>query len=326
MAADRVAHRTADQHEAAVGVAPAGAGRRLELALRGIGGHVALDVPHARRRIPAARRLVERQAARHPQKLVDGHSGPRVSRLLPLGHRRRAIDREPALAHQHADQRVRHRLAHRVAVPRRARPDARRIALADDAAAMHHDHRVRVARRPFARLGEGGIDGGADARVGGVDRRGAGIALVGVDGRRRRQRCIGGRVAAQQQAAEPVAVHGAALEAAGDCRGDLAARAIDVVAQRPVDEPHAGFGAHLFAIRLVGVAAGQEHGRAQGVAHGTRGDPHRAPRRRVGAAGERRERGDDEQETRKDHVNAPRLERPQRARRRGGRLAGFGMR
>ena len=87
MAADRVAHRTADQHEAAVGVAPAGAGRRLELALRGIGGHVALDVPHARRRIPAARRLVERQAARHPQKLIDGDRGPRVSRLLPLGHR-----------------------------------------------------------------------------------------------------------------------------------------------------------------------------------------------------------------------------------------------
>src|SRR5204863_234903 len=83
---------------------------------------------------------------------------------------------------------------------------------------------------PFARLGEGGIDGGADARVGGVDRRGAGIALVGLDGRRRRQRCIGGRVAAQQQAAEPVAVHGAALEAAGDCRGDLAARATGVAA------------------------------------------------------------------------------------------------
>ena len=95
----------------------------------------------------------------------------RIGRIAPGGDRRRHRQREPALPHQDADERVGDRLGHRPAEHGRVDPVAGRVALGHDAAVVQHDHRLRAATRPGLRLGERAIEGGAQLRVGRLDHR-----------------------------------------------------------------------------------------------------------------------------------------------------------
>ncbi len=178
--------------------------------------HVVGDEQHLRHvgeRIVIA--LVERQPARHAQQIVERDGAARVALAAPFGQQGRVGDRKLAVLHPEADQRVDRPLGHRPGDQLHVLIESRRVALGDDAPAVHHHQRPRIAGMGRVGLGEGG--GHAGVERGQVDAVRGCTAIdalavrpqrIGIGRRRRGQRRHGREVrgaAVDAGAAEPVA-------------------------------------------------------------------------------------------------------------------------
>jgi hypothetical protein len=128
-------------------------------------------------------KIREIQAAAHAQQIAHANLPARVLlALMPFLDRRKIVDLHLAALHDDADERRRDAFAGRPADLRGVLRPARRVALADDLAAMHDDHRARVV---FGLL-EAPVERGVDAGV----RRRRGIHIAHRPGRGRRVRQI----------------------------------------------------------------------------------------------------------------------------------------
>jgi hypothetical protein len=219
---------------------------------------------------------------------------------LPFRHRRGQLDRQLALPHQNADQRVQHRFGQRVAQERRIDAVARRIALGDHPAVVQHDHGLGAPIwRPIG-LGEGAVERRGEARIarchdirtGDLRQDRYALRLDRVPRRWRE------RVVARHQAAEIVAIGRAALEAASEGRAHRPLRRVDLVPDGPIDQPHHGHCLKGVGVDAVRRLAGAEGSQAEEAADGAGRHPDRGAW--AGGAGGEAGRGGDEDQLAQD--------------------------
>jgi hypothetical protein len=255
----------------AVVVIPGAARRGLEIGAFRESRHIALDIFHpvdGRQR--AGERGIERTAHRQStgmaQQMVDRDDMAGIAGVLPRRDRGRFIDVEFALANKNACQCRGHRFGRGIAKDRRVDAIARRIALRNDVAVLNDDDRRGVAERRLLRLREGAIERALEVRIGGLDRRRSGdlgqqcaLRLAS----RWRQRDIG--LALDDVTPQTLAIDGTALSAAKQRCCHLLGFAIDVVAERPGDQPDTGHRLHGFGIDLIGINSRHEGRRTQSM-------------------------------------------------------------
>ncbi len=223
--------------------------------------------------------LVELQPTAHAQQVIERDLSPLVR--LPFRHRDRPLDREPALLHQNADQRVGDRFGHRPAEEGRVRSEPLGIALGDDVPIAHDDDGPG-ASRPFGiGFGKGPIEHGAQRVV----RRNGGIdSLARSDMRRDLLHRVGSE---PDGAAAALTIDSFLADHPGDARGDASGFRIDrgghVLQRRQVIDLQ-------FLLHDLWIATSDEHFRAEHLRFV--GDEDRCDARRVHDArrDERRDR------------------------------------
>jgi 2-amino-4-hydroxy-6-hydroxymethyldihydropteridine diphosphokinase len=209
--ADHVSQRAHQQQRVAVRVEPARAGLDLELRAGDLRDRLgAAEVDGLRRRSALF------EPAAHVQQVGERDLRALVARRLPLGDRGGRAGLELALADQDADQRSGDRLGHGPGAIPRVGPEARAVALADDAAALHDHDADRLRVVAVALAVEGGREHALERLARGGGRRRSLALRPGQRRRsgRRRQRegrergGVGARRARRQRrAAEALALH-----------------------------------------------------------------------------------------------------------------------
>ncbi len=181
--------------------------------------------------------FVPAEARAHAHEILDGDRRARIA--APLRHRCAHGDVDPALARQDAEQRVDHRLGDRMSRQLRRDAVALRIALGNDAAVLHDDHRRGDAGRRARSLGEGGIDRGFQRGVVRLHRFGGRNRAEKRWVCRRRLDRFGQRAAEHQRATAALAINRARGERARDGAAHVLAVTVDVGRERPGDGAHA---------------------------------------------------------------------------------------
>ena len=192
--------------------------------------------------------------------MIERDGTPWIVGALPRCNRHRLVQLQRALAHEDAGERRDHRFGGGESEQRRIDADAVGITLGNDATILHDHDRPRMARRRLVRLGKGAVERGSQLRRLRRDDGWTG------DVRQQRRLCIGcrhrdvgDRPAVIEIAAEALAaVDGVAPAQAEQRHGDVLARAIDAIVERPGDQPGAGHRRHGLGEHARGVEAGDE--------------------------------------------------------------------